>query len=93
MRCVFNVIAPVGRQNDVYRPIKTQKSYRPTVVFNVIAALRYTDSNVETRKSLSIFTVTSLLVQTRQAINFRMTAVFSGINATFTAILPYEMTF
>ena len=35
---VFNVIASVGRQNDVYRPIKIQNSYRPTVFFNVIAA-------------------------------------------------------
>ena len=33
MRYVFNVIASVGRQNDVYRPIKIQKSYRPTVFF------------------------------------------------------------
>ena len=39
MRFVFNVIASVGRQIDVYRPIKIQKSYRPTVFFNVIAAL------------------------------------------------------
>ena len=39
VRFVFNVIASVGRQNDVYRPIKIQKSYRPTVFFNVIAAL------------------------------------------------------
>ena len=39
MRIVFNVIASVGRQIDVYRPIKIQKSYRPTVIFNVIAAL------------------------------------------------------
>ena len=38
MRYVLNVIAPVGRQNDVYRPIIIQKSYRPTVVLNVIAA-------------------------------------------------------
>ena len=38
-RYVFNVIASVGRQNDVYRPIKIQKSYRPTVFFNVIAAI------------------------------------------------------
>ena len=38
MRYVFNVIASVGRQNDVYRPIKLQKIYRPTVFFNVIAA-------------------------------------------------------
>ena len=38
MRYFFNVIASVGRQNDVYRPIKIQKSYRPTVFFNVIAA-------------------------------------------------------
>ena len=36
-RVVFNVIAPVGRQNDVYRPIKIQKSYRPIVFLNVIA--------------------------------------------------------
>ena len=35
---VFNVIAPVGRQNDVYRPIKIQKSYWQTVFLNVIAA-------------------------------------------------------
>ena len=39
MRYVFDVIAPVGPQNYVYRPIKIQKSYRPTVVLNVIAAL------------------------------------------------------
>ena len=39
MRYVSNVIASVGRQNDVYRPIKIQKSYRPTLIFNVIAAL------------------------------------------------------
>ena len=39
MRFVFNVIASVGRQNDVYLPIKIQKSYRPTLFFNVIAAL------------------------------------------------------
>ena len=32
------VIASVGRQNDVYRPIQIQKSYRPTVFFNAIAA-------------------------------------------------------
>ena len=38
MRYVLNVITPVGRQNDVYRPIKIQKSYRPIVVLNVIAA-------------------------------------------------------
>ena len=38
MRYVFNVIASVGRQNEVYRPIKILKSYRPTVFFNVIAA-------------------------------------------------------
>ena len=31
MRYVFNVIASVGRQSDVYRPIKIQKPYRPTV--------------------------------------------------------------
>ena len=31
VRIVFNVIASVGRQIDVYRPIKIQKSYRPTV--------------------------------------------------------------
>ena len=29
--CVFNVIASVGRQNDVYRPIKIKESYRLTV--------------------------------------------------------------
>ena len=34
MGFVFNVIASVGRQNDVYRPINIQKSYRPTVFFN-----------------------------------------------------------
>ena len=39
MSYVLNVIASVGRQNDVYRPIKIQKSYQPTVFFNVIAAL------------------------------------------------------
>ena len=38
VRYVFNVIAPVGRQNDVYRPMKIQNSYRSTVVLNVIAA-------------------------------------------------------
>ena len=32
-------VASVGRQIDVYRPIKIQISYRPTVFFNVIAAL------------------------------------------------------
>ena len=31
VRIVFNVIASVGRQIDVYPPIKVQKSYRPTV--------------------------------------------------------------
>ena len=31
MRIVFNVIASVGRQIDVYRPIKIQKFYRLTV--------------------------------------------------------------
>ena len=41
VRIVFNVIASVGRQIDVYRPIKIQKSYRPTVFFNVISALAY----------------------------------------------------
>ena len=35
-------LAPVGRQNDVYRPIKIQKSYRPTVFLNVIAPLGHT---------------------------------------------------
>ena len=35
---VFNVIAPIDRQNDVYRPIKIQKFYRPTVFLNVISA-------------------------------------------------------
>ena len=39
MRYVVNVIAPVDRQNGVYRPVKIQKSYRPTVVLNVIVAL------------------------------------------------------
>ena len=38
VRTVFNVIASVGRQIDVFQPIKIQKSYRPTVFFNVIAA-------------------------------------------------------
>ena len=38
VRIVFNVIASVGRQIDVDRAIKIQKSYRPTVFFNVIAA-------------------------------------------------------
>ena len=33
MGFVFNVIASVGRQNDVYRPINIQKSYRPIVFF------------------------------------------------------------
>ena len=36
---VFNVITSVGRQIDVYWPIKIHKSYRPTVFLNVIAAL------------------------------------------------------
>ena len=36
---VLNVIASVGRQIDVYQPIKIQNSYRPTVFFNVIAVL------------------------------------------------------
>ena len=40
MRYVFNVIASIGRQIDVYRLIKIQKSHRPTVFFNVIAALK-----------------------------------------------------
>ena len=31
MRYVFNVIASVGRLNDVYRSIKMRKSYRSTV--------------------------------------------------------------
>ena len=31
MGIVFNVIASVGRQIDVYRPIKIHKSYRPNV--------------------------------------------------------------
>ena len=39
MRYVFNVIALVGRPVDVYRPIRILKSYRPTLFFNVIAAL------------------------------------------------------
>ena len=39
MSFVFNVIAPIGRQNDVYRLIKIQKFYRPTVFLNVISAL------------------------------------------------------
>ena len=38
VRIVFNVIASVGRQIDVNRPIKIQKFYRPTVFFDVIAA-------------------------------------------------------
>ena len=38
MRYAFYVIASVGRLNDVYRPMKIQKSYRPTIFFNVIAA-------------------------------------------------------
>ena len=33
MGFVFNVIASVGQQNDVYRPINIKKSYRPTVFF------------------------------------------------------------
>ena len=36
---VLNVITSVGRQIDVYWPIKIHKSYRPTVFLNVIAAL------------------------------------------------------
>ena len=40
VRIVFIVIASVGRQIDVYRPIKIQKFYRPTVFFNVISALK-----------------------------------------------------
>ena len=40
VRIVLNVIASVGRQIDVYRPIKIQKSYRPTVFLNVIPAYR-----------------------------------------------------
>ena len=36
---VFNVITSVGRQIDVYWPIKIHESYRPTVFLNVIAAL------------------------------------------------------
>ena len=39
MRYVVNVIVPVDRQHDVYWPVKIQKSYRPTVVLNVIATL------------------------------------------------------
>ena len=38
MSYVFNVIASVGPQNDVNWPIKIQKSYWPTVFFDVIAA-------------------------------------------------------
>ena len=41
-----NVIASVVRQIDVYRPIKIQKSYGPTVFFNVIAAFGFTVLNV-----------------------------------------------
>ena len=33
---VFNVIASVGRQNDAYRPINIQKSYRPTVFLMLV---------------------------------------------------------
>ena len=50
MRYVFNVIASVGRQNYVYRPIKIQKSYRPTVFFNVILASRIGNN----RKQISL---------------------------------------
>ena len=39
MGFVFNVIASVGRQNDVYRPINIQKSYRPTVFFLMLVCL------------------------------------------------------
>ena len=43
---VFNVIASVGRQIDVYRSIKIHESYRPTVVLNVIAALHVKNRNI-----------------------------------------------
>ena len=36
MGFVFNVIASVGRQNDVYRPLNIQKSYRPTVFLMLV---------------------------------------------------------
>ena len=43
---VFNVIASVGRQIDVYRPIKIHKSYRPTMFLNVIAVLHVKNRNI-----------------------------------------------
>ena len=43
---VFNVIASVGRQIDVYRSIKIHESYRPTVFLNVIAALNVKNRNI-----------------------------------------------
>ena len=47
VKYVFNVIASVGRQNDVYRLIKIQKSYRPTVLFfDLIAALGMEQQNI-----------------------------------------------
>ena len=63
MRYVYNLIASVGRQIDVYRPIKIQKSYRPTVCFNVITALRLTSTQI-----LSQFA--ALRKDTLQSINF-----------------------
>ena len=43
---VFNVIASVGRQIDVYRSIEIHESYRPTVFLNVIAALHVKNRNI-----------------------------------------------
>ena len=43
---VFNVIASVGRQIDVYRSIKIHESFRPTVFLNVIAALHVKNRNI-----------------------------------------------
>ena len=43
---VFNVIASVGRQIDVFRSIKIHKSYQLTVFLNVIAALHVKNRNI-----------------------------------------------
>ena len=43
---VFNVIASVSRQIDVYLPIKIHKSYRPIVFLNVITALHVKNRNI-----------------------------------------------
>ena len=60
VRIVFNVIASVSRQIDVYRPIKIPKSYRPTVSFNVIAALS-ADKSADCRPTVGGVNVIAVL--------------------------------